>query len=62
MGHLHRLPHRSQAGQQGGVMYRPAFAPLALAGLFFLSACGTPLDPYYEMLYVCPAAEFYCAR
>ncbi len=43
-------------------MYRPAFAPLALAGLLFLSACGTPIDPYFEMLYVCHASEFYCAR
>ena len=43
-------------------MRRPAFAPLALAGLLFLSACGTPIDPYYEMLYVCPSGEFFCAR
>ena len=43
-------------------MCRPAFALLALAGLLFLSACGTPLDPYYERLYVCHAFEFYCAR
>lgn len=44
-------------------MYRPAnLAPLALAGLLFLSACGTPIDPYYEMLYVCPTSEFFCAH
>lgn len=43
-------------------MYRPAFAPLALAGLLFLSACGTPLDPQYERFYVCHPWEVFCAR
>lgn len=43
-------------------MYRPAFAPLALAGLLFLSACGTPIDPYYEVLYACRSYEGWCAR
>lgn len=43
-------------------MYRPAFASLALAGLLFLSACGTPLDPQYEVFYVCSSAEFFCVN
>lgn len=41
-------------------MFRPAkLAPLALAGLLFLSACGTPIDPQYERIYVC-RDTFFC--
>lgn len=43
-------------------MYWPAWCLPALAGLLFLSACGTPIDPYYERLYVCPSYEGFCAR
>jgi hypothetical protein len=42
-------------------MCRPAkLALLALAGLLFLSACGTPLDPKYETFYACSKADYYC--
>ncbi len=44
-------------------MFRPAkLAPLALAGLLFLSACGTRLDPMYEVFYACHSYESPCFR
>lgn len=36
---------------------------MALAAGFVLAACGTPLDPKYEMFYApCHAYEGFCAR